>query len=188
MPPIAGPPSPPKAPERIDTARLELRRPTGADAEAIFTTYAADPEVTPYVGFPRHLTIEATRAFLGFCDAQWATWPAGPYLIRRRDTGELIGSSGVMFETPYRAQTGYVLARHAWGHGYATEALSAMTALARDCGVRRLYAICHHAHRPSARVLEKGGFSLEGVLRQYAEFPNLEPVGPYDCLCYAVTF
>lgn len=176
----------PRAPERIDTERLELRRPSADDADAIFESYAADPEVTPYVGFPRHRSVEDTRAFLALSDAQWATWPAGPYLIRLRANGALVGSSGLMFDTPYRAQTGYVLAKHAWGHGYATEALEAMVALARGSGVRRLYAICHHAHRPSARVLEKGGFLLEGVLRQYAEFPNLTPVGPYDCLCYAL--
>lgn len=176
----------PKAPERLETARLELRRPVPADADAIFATYAADPEVTPYVGFPRHQDVDDTRAFLVFSDAQWSTWPAGPYLIRLRASGALVGSAGLMFDTPYRAQTGYVLAKHAWGRGYATEALVAMTALARDCGVKRLYAICHHAHRPSARVLEKGGFSLEGVLRRYTEFPNLTPAGPYDCLCYAI--
>lgn len=188
MPPIDRPQSLPRAPERLETSRLELRRPAAVDAEAIFATYASDPEVTPYVGFPRHRSIEATRAFLEFSDGQWASWPAGPYLLRLRESGALIGSCGLMFDTPYRAQTGYVLARHAWGRGYATEALAAMTAIARECGVRRLYAICHHAHRPSARVLEKGGFTLEGVLRSFSEFPNLEPVGPYDCRCYAVTF
>ena len=175
-----------RAPERIETTRLELRRPTAGDAEAIFTTYAADPEVTRYVGFPRHQGIEDTRAFLAFSDSHWSEWPAGPYLIRLRDNGALVGSSGLVFETPYRAQTGYVLAKHAWGRGYATEALVAMIGVARDCRVRRLSAICHHAHRPSARVLEKGGFTLEGVLRQYSEFPNLAPVGPHDCLCYAI--
>jgi RimJ/RimL family protein N-acetyltransferase len=187
MPPTNDTP-PPKAPERIETARLELRRPVAADAEAIFSTYAGDVEVTPYVGFPRHQRIEDTRAFLVFSDSLWTAWPAGPYLIFLRESGALIGSSGLVFDTPTRAQTGYVLARHAWGQGYATEALGAMTDLAPACGVRRLYAICHHTHRPSARVLEKGGFSLEGVLRLYAEFPNLNPAGPYDCLCYSTIF
>lgn len=176
----------PRAPEQIETERLTLRRPTQDDAEAIFTTYAADPEVTAYVGFPRHQRLEDTRSFLAFSDSLWTGWPAGPYLIQLRDSGALVGSSGLVFETPYRAQTGYVLAKHAWGRGYATEALRAMIAVARGCGVRRLSALCHHAHRPSARVLEKGGFALEGVLRQYAEFPNLSPVGPHDCLCYAI--
>jgi RimJ/RimL family protein N-acetyltransferase len=177
-----------RAPERIETARLELRRPTSADAEAIFQSYAADPEVTRYVGFPRHERVDDTRAFLGFSDAQWSAWPAGPYLLRLRDTGELVGSSGLMFETPARAATGYVLARQFWGRGYATEALGAMVDVARACGVRRVQAICHHAHRASARVLEKGGFTLEGTLRRYAEFPNLSPGEPLDCLLYSTIF
>jgi RimJ/RimL family protein N-acetyltransferase len=37
-------------------------------------------------------------------------------------------------------------------------------------------------------VLEKRGFSLEGTLRRYAEFPNLQPGDPLDVLCYATIF
>ena len=177
-----------RAPERIETARLELRRPHAGDADVIFETYASDPEVTRYVGFPRHQRVEDTRAFLVWSDAQWTTWPAGPYLIRLRATGEVVGSSGLSFETPQRAATGYVLGRTAWGQGYATEALAAMVEVARDCGVRRLYAVCHYAHRASARVLEKGGFALEGTLRRYAEFPNLSPGEPVDVLSYSRIF
>jgi RimJ/RimL family protein N-acetyltransferase len=188
MPPTSGFDTPPKAPERIDTARLLLHRVSLDDADAIFSTYAADPEVTRYVGFPRHRSIDDTRAFVAWADAQWTESPSGPYLVRLRGSNALLGSTGLVFETPFRAATGYVLAKAAWGHGYATEALAAMTAVAKNCGVKRLYALCHHAHRPSARVLEKGGFALEGVLRRYAEFPNLAPGVPDDCLCYARIF
>jgi ribosomal-protein-alanine N-acetyltransferase len=81
-----------------------------------------------------------------------------------------------------------VLARDAWGRGYATEALREMVALGRELGLRRLYALCHPAHRPSQRVLEKCGFAREGVLRRYAEFPNLEAGDPGDAACYARVF
>jgi RimJ/RimL family protein N-acetyltransferase len=37
-------------------------------------------------------------------------------------------------------------------------------------------------------VLEKCGFLREGVLRRYAEFPNLAPGEPADCLCYSRVF
>jgi RimJ/RimL family protein N-acetyltransferase len=60
-----------------------------------------------------------------------------------------------------------------------------MVDLARKTGVLRLYALCHHAHRASARVLEKADFSREGTLRRYAEFPNLTPGAREDVLCYA---
>jgi len=179
---------PTRAPERIETDRLTLRRPAPDDARAVFQTYAADPEVTRYVGFPRHQRMEDTHAFLAYSDRQWTTWPAGPYLVHLRSTGALLGASGLMFETSLRAATGYVLARAAWGQGYATEALGAMVEVARTSGVRRLYAVCHATHHASARVLEKGGFTLEGTLRRYADFPNLTPGDPCDCLCFSRIF
>jgi len=174
-----------KAPDRIETARLVLRRPQAADAEAIFERYARDPEVTRYVGWPAHQSVADTRAFLAFNDAEWARRPAGPYLVESRSDGVLLGGTGLAFETTSRAATGYVLARDAWGKGYASEALQAMVGLARDLGVRRLYALCHAQHRASWRVLEKCRFVREATLRQYMAFPNLAPGELCDVFCYA---
>jgi len=178
--------TPGSAPDLIQTPRLELRRPLASDAGAIFSRYSSDPDVTHLVGWPMHRSVDEARGFIAYSDGQWAQWPAGPYLIVSRADGALVGSTGLGFETPYRAQTGYVLAKDAWGRGLATEALGAMVGVARRAGVRRLYALCHHSHRASARVLEKCDFAREGVLRGYAEFPNLAPVEPQDVLCYAI--
>jgi [ribosomal protein S5]-alanine N-acetyltransferase len=178
--------TPGSAPELIETARLSLRRPRERDAGAIFSRYSSDPEVTRLVGWPTHTAVADARAFIAYSEGQWAEWPAGPYLIETRRDGALVGGTGLAFETPYRAQTGYVLAKDAWGRGLATEALEAMVGVARDAGVRRLYALCHHTHRASARVLEKCDFAREGVLRAYSEFPNLPPVEPQDVLVYSI--
>jgi [ribosomal protein S5]-alanine N-acetyltransferase len=175
-----------RAPERIETARLVLRRPRAADAEAIFA-YASDAEVTRYLGWPRHLLPEQTRAFLDFSDDEWGRWPAGPYVIDDRASGRVLGGTGLGFDSPWRASTGYVLARDAWGRGLATEALGAMVEVARRARVIRLYALCHADHAPSRRVLEKGGFACEGLLRRYAVFPNLEAT-PCDTWSYARVF
>jgi RimJ/RimL family protein N-acetyltransferase len=164
-----------KAPTTITTARLILRRPEAQDAAAIFARYSSDPEVTKYVGWPTHRSVDQTDIFLAFSDGQWGRWPAGPYLICARETAELLGGTGLAFETPERAMTGYVLAQDAWGRGYATECTKAMIEVARGCGVRELYAICHAQHAASAHVLEKCGFTLDRVLRQHSEFPNLTP-------------
>ena len=40
-----------------------------------------DLEVTKYVGWPRHRSIEQTKAFLAFSEAGWRRWPAGPYWL-----------------------------------------------------------------------------------------------------------
>ena len=163
-----------------------LRRPLAADPEAIFSRYAGDPGVTRFVGWPIHRSSADTQAFFAFSEAEWGRWPAGPYLVWSRADGTLLGSTGLAFETPYRASTGYVLAKDAWGKGYATEALQAIVQIARTVGVRRLYAMCHTEHRSSWRVLEKSGFMREGALLRHTEFPNLKPGEPCDVFCYAM--
>ena len=176
------------APERIETERLLLRRPRFADADIVFSRYASDPDVTRFLGWPRHRSIEDTRRFLEFSETEWQRWPAGPYLIEIPDDHRLIGSSGLGFETPFRAATGYVLAKDAWGVGYATEALQAMVALAPTLGIRKLHALVHPEHPASQRVLEKCGFERESLLRCHSELPNLKPGEPSDVLCYVRVF
>lgn len=174
-----------KAPEHLETRRLILRRPGREDAEAIFTRYANDAEVTRLLGWPRHESVAATRAFLEFSNAEWARWAAGPYLVESREDGVLLGSTGFGFETPHRAAIGYVFAKDAW-KGYATEALRAVVDVARDVGLVRLYALCHPEHPASWRVLEKCRFAREGTLHRHSVFPNLSADEPRDVLCYAL--
>jgi [ribosomal protein S5]-alanine N-acetyltransferase len=174
-----------KSTERIETERLLLRKPRAEDAEEIFRRYASDPEVTRYLSWPTHRRLEQTHAFLEWSDEDWERWPAGSYLIFERDGEQrLLGGAGIAFQTPTLAVTGYVFAKDAWGQGYATEALEAMVKLARSCGVKRLVAVCHPNHRPSARVLEKCGFLLDEERRDNFEFPNLKPKKRWNALIY----
>ena len=175
-----------KAPEILESPRLLYRRPALADAGEIYSRYASDPDVTRFMSFRNHGSLADTRAFLSWSDAEWDHWPAGPFLVRSRADNVLIGSTGLSFETPFRAMTGYVFARDSWGKGYASEALRTMTAAAAGLGVIRLYALCHTGHAQSRRVLEKGGFVCEGILRRYLEFPNLAPGEPADVFCYSL--
>lgn len=177
-----------KAPEIIETERLFLRPPSSTDAEEIFTRYAADPEVTKYISFRAHVSLDDTYEFLKFSEKEWEQKPAGPYLIRLRTNNLLIGSTGLSFETPYRAMTGYIFAKDSWGKGYATESLNAMVETGKSTGLQRLYALCHTGNERSWKVLEKCGFIREATLRRYAEFPNLSPGVAADVFCYALIF
>jgi ribosomal-protein-alanine N-acetyltransferase len=171
--------------ETVETARLLLRRPQRSDAQAIFERYGSDVEVTRYLGWSRHESLKDTRRFLDFSDEQWERWPAGPYLIESRADRRLLGSTGLGFETPECAATGYVLARDSWGQGFATEALTAMVELATQLKARRLYALCHKEHRASLHVLEKSGFQNEGAHRQNTGFPNLGIRAPAEVMVFA---
>jgi ribosomal-protein-alanine N-acetyltransferase len=172
--------------QRIETARQILRRPQPEDAREILARYASDADVTRFMSWPRHQSIDDTRAFILFSDAEWGRWPAGPLLVHRRSDGLLLGSTGYAFESPEQAATGYVFAKDAWGQGYATEALRAVVEHASALGIVRLHAHCHADHRASARVLEKCGFVCQGVLRAHTEFPNLERGRLFDVLSYAL--
>jgi ribosomal-protein-alanine N-acetyltransferase len=175
------------APERLTTARLILRRPLCTDAETIFTRYSADPEVTQFLGWQRHNSIDDTRRFLHFSDEEWGRWHAGPYLIEHLEDARLLGSTGLHFETPTRAVTGYVLAKDSWGFGYATEALGAMVRLGKELKVHELRALCHPAHVASQRVLEKCGFACQAKRIEGTPFPNLEATLCADALCYVLS-
>jgi ribosomal-protein-alanine N-acetyltransferase len=172
------------APLLVETRRLVLSPPSSADARAIFHRYASDEAVTKYLAWPTHRTMADTEAFLAFSATQWEREGAGPYLIWSRADGELLGSSGLDAEPGAQAMTGYVLARDAWGHGYATEALTAIVGVAADIGVRRIYALCHPDHRASAHVLEKCGFDRDPSWHLPIRLPNLADGVMQQVLCY----
>jgi ribosomal-protein-alanine N-acetyltransferase len=173
------------APEEIRTKRLVIRRPTVDDAESIYA-YAGDPIATKYMGWPRHRSLDDTATYLAQAAHEWDTEGVGAYLIVDAIEGRVVGGTGIHLLTPYRAVTGYILVRQAWGRGYATEACTEMVALARGLGLARIEADCHVDHRPSARVLEKAGLRHEGVLRSYLLFPNLGLEHPCDVHMYGL--
>ena len=172
-------------PHLIQTARLRLRRPRAEDAGGIYIRYAGDPEVTRYLSWPTHRSVDDTRAFLEYAEAGWEDGSSLAYLVERLSDGVLLGSTGLVIESPSCFSTGYVFARDSWGNGYASESLAAMLELAFvQPSVARVYALCDAEHRASARVMEKCGMRPEGLRRAHTILPNLSP-HPRDMLCYA---
>lgn len=173
------------APLLVETARLVLSPPEATDAPLIFERYAADPEVTRYLGWPRHRSVEDTATFVAYSTHLWEREGAGPYLIWSKDDGRLLGSTGLEVEPGRQASTGYVLARDGWGRGYATEALRAMVEVAGDVGCTQLYAFCHSDHRASIHVLDKCGFTLDRARSRGMTFPNLSSGVEQLAACYS---
>jgi len=171
-------------PEFIQTARLTLRRLALADAEAIFTAYAQDTEVTRFLTWRPHQRIKDTRAFIRQQSAAWDAGAEFTWAIRRKD-GEVIGGIALRPQG-CKVDFGYVLARAHWGNGFAAEALQALVdwALAQ-AGVYRAWAVCDVENAASARVLEKVGMTREGILRRWLRHPQAGDT-PRDCLCYSI--
>lgn len=170
--------------QEILTERLRLRPPTESDAEAIFARYSHDPEVSRYLSWTPHRSIDDTHCFLRRIVADNTEGRSSGFLIFSRESGELLGSVGGAIEG-HRIQFGYCLARDAWGHGFATEAAQAFVdaSLIRP-KVCRIQAYCDVENQASARVLAKIGLSLEGTLRRHLVLPNLGDM-PRDVFLYA---
>ncbi len=85
---------------------------------------------------------------------------------------EAIGSIGLMpGEDVHRftAELGYWLAEPFWDKGVMTKAVRALSEYAfEELGLHRIFAEPYTTNTASARVLEKSGFTLEGVIRANA--------------------
>ncbi len=172
-------------PTHLDTERLQLRKPVLSDAEPIFSKYAQDAEVTRFLSWPPHATIEETREFLKRCLNEWDEKSAFGYVIERKRDGELLGTIGIELHG-HSASAGYVLAKRYWGKGYTAEALTALRHVAlAERHIYRFWAVCDVENTASARVMEKAGLKREGVLRRYLVLPNVGEE-PRDCFCYAI--
>ena len=172
-------------PELMKTSRLNLRVPVLEDAEAIFQKYAQDPEVTRYLIWRPHDSINVTRAFIHRCIQCWQDGTAFPWVVVRGDNQALVGMLELRIE-PFRADLGYVIAREYWGNGYATEITKTVLVWAlQQEQIFRVWATCDIENLASARVLEKAGMQREGILRRYIIHPNISDQ-PRDSYCYAV--
>jgi RimJ/RimL family protein N-acetyltransferase len=167
-------------PEELDTPRMLLRRARVTDAEAVYSTYACDPEVTRYVLFRPDQTLKNVQDFLEKAEQAWTLGSSATWAMTLKPRGEMLGMIDLRLEP--EANLGYVLAREYWNRGLTTEAVRAVIACAfRLPGVHRVWAICEVNNAASARVLEKAGMIREARLERHIVFPNLgdEPRAVY---------
>ena len=153
----------------IETDRLILRRFTTDDAEDMYMNWASDPQVTKYLTWPTHGSVEVTRQVLGDWIPRYEDGGYFNWALVLKETGAVIGNIAVvrLDEAVEAAEVGYCLSRAYWGQGIMTEALTAVIHdLFERVRVHRVAAY-HDANNPaSGRVMEKAGMKPEGVMRQ----------------------
>lgn len=85
---------------------------------------------------------------------------------------KVIGSIGVFRKDNIHSQTaeiGYYISEAYWGRGYGTSAIKQVCELVfNTTDIIRIFAEPFAYNIASCRILEKSGFSLEGVLRKSA--------------------
>jgi RimJ/RimL family protein N-acetyltransferase len=126
-----------------------------------------DPEVMQFVGDRRVPSAQDSwRAVAGWI-GHWALRGYGQWAIEVRDSGELVGRAGVINPQGWPgAEVGYLLGKHWWGRGYATEAArAAMNWAFRERDFDRLLSLIDPDNAASIRVAERLGETLLGETR-----------------------
>lgn len=148
----------------VETERLTLRghRPDDfADSLALWT----DPEVTRFTSGKPSTQEEVWARLLRYA-GHWAMLGFGYWVVMEKATGRFLGEVGFadfrreiepsLDGTP---EIGWVIAPHAHGKGYATEAVRAAIAWGEShFGPVRTACIIAPENAPSIRVAEKCGY------------------------------
>lgn len=159
----------------IETERLILRPWQETEADLLFK-YAGDPDIGPIAGWPPHTSVENSLEIIRTVFSAPET-----YAVVLKDTGEPVGSCGIMFSNSLHSATmkqseaeiGYWIGKPYWGQGLIPEAVRAL--LSRCFNDLTLDAVwCGHyeGNSKSKRVCEKCGFKFHHTNRDI-----LSPLG-----------
>lgn len=151
----------------LATSRLFLSEPGLDDAEAVFA-FRSDEIVQRYNGgqmTSRHEAVKLIEELqAGIRDGTKLHW--GVSVPPQNTIIGLFGYANWAREHR-RAEIGYCLHRDFWGRGFAIEALEAIIEYGfQSMDLNRIYACPWAENIRSIRLLEKTGFSCEGVLRE----------------------
>lgn len=171
-------------PDSFSTARLILRPVCADDAQAIFDRYGQDPEVTRFLTWRPHRSIEDTHAYIDIC---LKAENSRVYMVVLQSSGQAIGALDLRKSGNSRLEYGCALARSLWGQGLMTEALVEVVDWAlRQPSIWRIGAVADVENVGSIRVMQKAGLQQEGVLRRWLIHPNISDV-PRDCVSFSRT-
>ena len=175
-----------KGTKRLETNRLILRRFIDSDAELMYNNWASDPEVSKYLTWPTHTSVEVTKTLMTDWIACYEKPDYYQWAITIKAQDDLpVGSMAVVFHDDKcrKAEVGYCIGRAWWHQGITSEALEAVISFLFDeVGMERVEAR-HDVNNPnSGAVMEKCGMRKEGVHRR-ADWNNQ---GIVDVCMYAI--
>lgn len=100
--------------ERIETARCILRKVSVDDAQAIFDSYAQNPEVTKFLTRKPHISIQDTYEFLQRCLTNWELDKEYNYAIIHTESQLFMGMFSFRYKETHVGSFGYALAQSFW--------------------------------------------------------------------------
>ncbi|MFJ4221090.1 GNAT family N-acetyltransferase [Curtobacterium luteum] len=156
-------------PVTLPTDRLVLSAPAPSDAEDVIA-YATDPDVIAYTPVPVPYGHAEAVEWLGRCRTGWESGTRLAWAIRRHEDPRLLGTVELFQIADGAAEVGYATHPDARGHGYVTEAVSAIVDWAfatppHGLGLVRVQWRAIATNHASLAVARRVGMSYEGLRR-----------------------
>jgi RimJ/RimL family protein N-acetyltransferase len=150
---------------RLFTKRLELSLPAAADRDAM-AAIVSHEETGRYLGHA-FVSVDHFMRFMRNAGS-WQLYGYGAFMIRLRDSGELIGNGGVFHtwrglgeDFDDHPEAGWILRHDQVGLGIGYEAMRAVLDwFDRAHGPRRIVCMTAPENEPSIRLAGKLGFTL----------------------------
>ena len=150
---------------RQKAPRIYLRPLAPGDAKSFALLLGGDRKsVSMMDRMPHPCTARTAREWIAEHSAQ----DCRTFGILRRSDHDFLGAIGLNTEAEI-PELGYWIGRPYWSHGYATEAVGAIEALAGNLGIACLAAETFPGNRASQRVLAKAGFQEMGLFERERE-------------------
>ncbi len=134
-----------------------------SDAAALFAAYG-DDEVCTYWSRPAYASVDATREAVAWEIENGMSWSILDGA--KGDASDAVGRVSLFPQREGVLEVGIILARAAWGRGFAKDALEAVVAHGFASGAHRVHADVDPDNVASLRLFERAGFVREGVLRK----------------------
>lgn len=156
----------------LKTERLLLRPFEINDAEEMFHQWANDIEVTKYLTWNPHKSIDDTKAILSTWIKEYEKIERINFAITLLDTGKLIGQIDVVGYINGIPIIGYVLSRKYWNNGYMTEACNKVIEYIYSLGYENIRIDAVNENIASNMVIKKCGGKYIDTIEQF--FPLKE--------------
>lgn len=160
----------PKIP-MITTGRLVMRPFTMSDRIALFNI-VQETDILRYFPSRDAWPMEKVERYIQYQAAHWQKFNYGHWAAVLRETGQIIGWSGLEYlPDTDETEVGYLFSRDFWGKGYATESASAIVRFGlKRVGLKEIIGLTDPENIASQRVLEKSGL----VFTQSASYFGME--------------
>ncbi len=151
----------------LETDRLVIRRMEYDDADDFFEIYD-NRDVTEYLDWKGPDSEETAEMLIEYFNNQFDSMSAIRWGIEEKSSGILIGTMVVHdFVKESIADLGYDLNRKFWKKGYMTEAMKAILSFCfTEMELHRIQCLISPENKPSVALVEKLGFTKEGLLRK----------------------